>query len=268
MSDNHRPIVAVMVTGKHPERLPLAKVALECWRRQTWPAKKLVIVQDTGQSLLPELGMEPGEQDIVELVITKRSLGELRNAALEFIEGAYHYAEFRPWVIQWDDDDWYHPERMGCQAFLTEIIKEGVGVVPTACTLEGQVRYSFISNSAFWLRYRDKGETGRTKLGIPGSILHELNEHRYEAVGKHEDSRFLKLFQPLVYRWEDKLLYVRLAHSFNTWDERHIMRGATPGVWRLPKPQMHEQLAKLLQEDYGVSTARILEVRREVVTTL
>ena len=101
-------VSAVMITGKHPERYALARVAVDCFHAQTHGSRELVIV-NTG-----DVRLWRGEPEVVEIMVEQAglTLGELRNRALEAARG--------DWVIQWDDDDWHHPERIASQLAVAE----------------------------------------------------------------------------------------------------------------------------------------------------
>ncbi|MDB4916773.1 MAG: glycosyl transferase family 2 [Gemmatimonadetes bacterium] len=86
-------------------RLPFVKLALECFRRQLYPAKELIIVDD-GTEGLEELVAGHSQ---VRYVRTSRRLtiGTKRNIACQAAAGEF--------IVHWDDDDWYGPRRLQLQ---------------------------------------------------------------------------------------------------------------------------------------------------------
>jgi hypothetical protein len=109
-----QPIVcAVMLTADRPE---YARRAVECFRRQTYPAKRLLVF-DTGVEPcgLSELhSVEIGVFDCrLAPAHERRSIGELRNMAGRCTPRA-------DILIHWDDDDWSHPNRIAEQAALLQ----------------------------------------------------------------------------------------------------------------------------------------------------
>jgi glycosyltransferase involved in cell wall biosynthesis len=77
---------------------------VRCFVEQTYLPRELLILNEGEETI----GVEAG--NIREIRIEKvatRTLGDLRNLALELAYG--------DWLIQWDDDDWYGPERIEAQ---------------------------------------------------------------------------------------------------------------------------------------------------------
>lgn len=213
-------VTAVMITGKSSGRERLAAAAVESFKLQTWPNKELLIVNDSGESVLR--GDHDGSTREVMLPSGVLSLGELRNVAMEQATGE--------WIIQWDDDDYSHPTRIQRQM---ELASPGHAVL-----LLWQVRVSLVSNTAFSFRWRFPAVPG-----IPGTVLHHKSQSaRYRPTPKGEDQQFLlDCFRGRIRVIDNQAephLYLRTYHGGNTWDERHIMGddgGRIPGAWDLPK---------------------------------
>src|SRR6266446_393027 len=108
MSDgdsNEQPLVtAVLVTGLHPRRYELARVAAECFLSQTHANKELLILNHG------ETRFDLKNPQVRELQVTKRpadTVGDLRNIGLAEAKGQF--------IINWDDDDWHSPTRIAAQ---------------------------------------------------------------------------------------------------------------------------------------------------------
>lgn len=230
-------VSAVMVTGKN-DRSKLAAAAIRAFERQTWPTKQLVIVtdnQETAEQYRTRPYLCPTKICYID---APRSLGELRNEGLVQADGEY--------IVQWDDDDWYHPQRITYQMQFAE---PGLAVV-----LKHQIRYSFANQAAFVYTQSRPGQ------GIHGTVLHHKSpELVYEKIGKHEDSHFLdthfghgKLV--VVDNWQRPELYIRLHHGLNTWDAGHILgkyaKAGFSGVCNLP-PTAAAYLKQVLESDYA-----------------
>lgn len=102
-------VCAVMLTANRPE---MARRAIECFRRQTYQNKRLLI-WDSGQDIVD---LEQQEKfGLVSHVLADRprTIGELRNEANSF------WTEY-PILIHWDDDDWSHPNRISEQVALLQ----------------------------------------------------------------------------------------------------------------------------------------------------
>lgn len=232
-----RLVSAVMITGKN-DRTKFAEAAIRSFQAQTYPTKQLVIVTDdvaTMERYRTRSFLCPTK---VCYIAGPRSLGELRNEGLVQADGEY--------VVQWDDDDWYHPQRIAYQMQFAE--------PDLAVVLRYQIRYSFANNAAFVYTQRRPGQ------GIHGTVLHHRRPGlEYEKIGKHEDSHFLDTHfgdgsLVVVDNLQRPELYVRFHHGLNTWDSRHIMGpyagDAYRGRWSLP-PVASDCLKQILESEYA-----------------
>lgn len=237
-------VVAVMITGKHHERVPLAHVSKTAFQRQTYPNRQLLILNTAREPLTEELYPQENVFEIHRPAWGLTALGKLRNEALDIIEEKF--GGLNPWVIQWDDDDWHHPTRIAIQMAAAQAAGGDCAV-----TLRNQIRYSFESDVAY------VHVANEPQWGIHGTVLHPTTHLRYEQLPKHEDSRFLKLFPKVVVCENPASLYVRFSHGFNTFSSRHIM-GSFAGrseQWSLPEAETRE-LEQLLHEHYSFLSRR------------
>ncbi len=103
-------VCAICLTRDRPE---LAKRAVECFRKQTY-GNKLLVVYDTGGAL-PEYAKE--SDDNIQMVLRNGNrnltIGALRNQANSFAAGA-------DIIVHFDDDDWSHPNRIAEQVALLQ----------------------------------------------------------------------------------------------------------------------------------------------------
>jgi glycosyltransferase involved in cell wall biosynthesis len=195
---NYPLISALMITGKDEFHMPMAKISINSFNAQTYPNKELVIINDGQYSL------NPTQSNIREYKIDKmneRKLGDLRNITLDKCLGDF--------IIQWDDDDYSHKNRMLEQYIcLTENKVKAV-------ILKKQIKYSFKSNVAFV----------HDLWPLVGTILHERTMFRYENIDKAEDAVFYNNFRgsSIIYN-NLPSLYIRFYHGHNTWDENHVMQ--------------------------------------------
>jgi glycosyltransferase involved in cell wall biosynthesis len=230
-------VTAVMITGKHASRRDLAMSAVRSFNKQIYGGKDLLIIND-GEEPLFVNGLP---LHIREIQVPKGStLGQLRNIGLAEATGDV--------IMQWDDDDWSHPIRMGYQ------VKSWERSPANAILLRWQVRYSFISDSA---RYWGWTTGHPTVPGIPGTILH-ANEPgiSYRSEKKAEDDHFLEdHFQGKITVLENSPVrgqahyYVRFYHGGNTWDEQHVMGDQAAGEWDVDE-DTRTYLERLLKFEY------------------
>lgn len=204
----HNPpkVSCLMVTAN---RRDLAKRAVQCFQNQTYSNKELVIIDDGDEDYSPILEDLPAEQ-VKYLKLEKEPdfvLGKLRNRSLEESDGDY--------LIQWDDDDWYHPERIKIQA---EILDQGYD----ACCLASSLMH--LDTEEFMMH----PYVGILPDGIPGSIMHRRNDHiRYPETKRSEDTVYLEEWMKLRYHKLDhsyNYLFLRAYHGDNTWEQDHFKR--------------------------------------------
>jgi glycosyltransferase involved in cell wall biosynthesis len=85
-------------------RADLVERAIAGFRAQDYPDRELIIVHDRDDDLPPGIAGD----DIRILRAQENSIGGKRNQAVAAARGAI--------IAQWDDDDWYAPERLSLQA--------------------------------------------------------------------------------------------------------------------------------------------------------
>jgi glycosyltransferase involved in cell wall biosynthesis len=93
-----------MPTRNRPD---FVRQSVEYFWRQDYPARELIIVDDGTDDLTPLL---PDDERIRYTRTPPCSIGAKRNRACELARGER--------IAQWDDDDWYAPERLTVQAGL------------------------------------------------------------------------------------------------------------------------------------------------------
>lgn len=214
------PIFALMVTGKHPQRQPLARGAVASFLNQDHGNRFLVVVDDGERPL--DLSAVPTERRLVIRPSGRRPLGELRNLGLEAIPtGAL-------WTY-WDDDDWRHPRQMTAQRTVLDTLG-----VP-ACLLTRQVKYSLP---------RDIAYVDRHPGGFAGSLMSRKHPTlRFPPWAAGEDSAYLDALKQdwSWYPWNNPPhLMLRFYHGANTWDREHFgLRNRSTGTWTLQRRSEH-----------------------------
>ncbi len=198
-------IHAMMITGKCPERRSMAKVAAECFLRQTHPNRRLLIVNHGEEPLAIKTRMNEGDHYVGcdEVLVTRvecPTLGDLRNRALDLCMGGC--------VCVWDDDDWMADDYM---ATLLRIWRPGHLVL-----MRKQIRHDL---------ERDTSYVATNLNGHYGQALYGADvEHRYPARDRHEDAEFSHGFgERRILLDNDPGVYVRTFHGNNTWGRKHVM---------------------------------------------
>lgn len=199
-------VSCLMVTAN---RRKLARRAVECFKNQSYENKELVIVDDGQEDYGPILEDLPADQ--VNYIKLKKEpdfvLGKLRNRSLEEASGEY--------LIQWDDDDWYHEDRIKIQA---DVLSKGYD----ACCLSSALMH--LDSEEFMAH----PYVGVLPDGIPGSIMHrKSDEIRYPETRRAEDTVYLKEWMKKRYcKLDDhyNYLFLRAYHGNNTWEKEHFRR--------------------------------------------
>src|SRR5688572_27292639 len=88
-------------------RLVPTRFSIDCYRRQTWPNRELVVVCDDPDSELPWYIATLGDPTIRYVLTDPDVIGALRNVTVDASQGTF--------LSVWDDDDLYHPERLEFQ---------------------------------------------------------------------------------------------------------------------------------------------------------
>ena len=185
-----------MITGMHPSRYALARVAIRCFQDQSYPNKELLIINHGIESLASD------DARVVELRFQKKpwdTVGDLRNLGLKYATGDF--------LISWDDDDWHHPKRIEVQM--------SAQTGDAAVFLRKRIHYSLLNQAACYVDFPH---------GALATILHPRNvECRYPSLIRNSDTEFANQFKRRIAIDNDAELYVRFYHGQNLWPAGHIM---------------------------------------------
>lgn len=201
-----RPLVScVMPTYRRRAFIPLA---LECFRRQTYPTRELIVIDDGDDGIGELLRDQPAVRYV--RLDARTSIGAKRNAGCAAARGEI--------VALWDDDDWYGDHRLERQivpilagdADLTGLVNRFVLELP-------QRKYWTVSGALH--RTMFAGDVTGGTIVFRRSIW--ANGIRFPEVSLAEDAAFLR--QALrrgkrLQRVDDRGdLFVYVRHGNNTW---------------------------------------------------
>jgi glycosyltransferase involved in cell wall biosynthesis len=210
MSDSDHPSACVSCLMVTRNRARLARRAIECFVAQTWHNKELIVVDDGEEDYEPVLAPHRNGHRIIYHRLTpdpERSLGAARNISLELATGEY--------CAQWDDDEWYHPERLSAQMGP---ITAGADAVVLKYTLMHLDTADFTAHP-----YR-----AHLRGGTPGTVVHRRSDVRYPEMRKNEDAIYLARLaegaRVAVLDREHSHLFIRCFHGENTWARDHFLR--------------------------------------------
>lgn len=219
------PLVScLMVTQNRPH---IGRIAVECFRRQTWPNRELVIVDTSAASALTVWvrSLKDPRIRVVLLPGDTRSLGELRNVSAVEARGAY--------LAQWDDDDLHHPLRLETQLSVIAATDTSANMLLRA-TLWGprEGRLAFCQVRP-----------------LEGSLVCARNAMpRYPSLARMEDTpaiRALEASHPVSYI-DLPELYLYVSHGANTWDAWHMEH-----LWNVSTARFEGLAYESLIDRYG-----------------
>lgn len=141
---NKQPLISCLcVTYKKPL---LLKRAIACFEAQNYRNKELVILyEDHDIETIHFLRTHALSSRVRQVCVPgtpKKTLGELRNIAIQSALGEF--------VCQWDDDDWYHMNRLTCQYNAIENSNAGGSLLTRWITFNGHSKNAFVSNRRHW----------------------------------------------------------------------------------------------------------------------
>jgi glycosyltransferase involved in cell wall biosynthesis len=201
------PLVScVMITANRGQ---LVRRSVQCFSSQTYKNKELVVIDDGTEDLEPILQeLAPGQFKYLRLQKKDgQNLGFLRNVGLDEATGAY--------IAQWDDDDWYHPDRLSIQIAALESGYD-------ACCLQATLMHLNVDP------YLNHPYVGVLPNGVPGTIVHRNDpEARYPLEPRGEDTTFLDFWMQRRYHIlpvHYSHLFIRCFHGNNTWEQVHFTR--------------------------------------------
>jgi glycosyltransferase involved in cell wall biosynthesis len=239
---NYPLISCLCVTRNRSEKLARA---IRCFQSQTYPNRELVIVYEDDDPQTEKLISQYDDPTIRAIKVPhnpKLSLGALRNLAVE-----NSYGEF---FAQWDDDDWYHIQRLEAQFHHLVNMSKAASILVN------------------WLMFHET--TGKAYVGFPrlweGSILAHRDaftaDRRYSDKNTAEDSDFVGMLvrDNLVYPTLLPQLYIYTFHDSNTWGDEHANYLCSSSA--LLPPEIAHTIKKILDEKMSAEeSARFLDSR-------
>ena len=196
-----------MVTADRPA---LVRRAIHCYLTQTYPEKELVVLDNGHESIEDLLKDVPATECVYKKVERTPDLilGDLRNTALKMAQGEFI-------IPQWDDDDWYHPDRIQVQV---DTLLQGYD----ACALHGTLMH--VDNEPFFL----SPYIGLLPNGVPPTIMHRRDDSiLYPSLPRTEDTVYVNAWRNKAYQLMPvsySYLYIRSFHGANTWEVDHFLR--------------------------------------------
>lgn len=187
----------------------MLKRAIDCFVAQLYQWKELIVVYESDDIAMVNF-VATCTGPIYEYIhfvcvdaVPKRTLGELRNIGIEKATGKY--------ICQWDDDDWYHANRLAYQC--NELLRNGKNgsVMTQWMVFDATNKNAYVSSRRIW----------------EGSILCEksvLQLMPYASMQMGEDTDTIEYLTAKGYLHQIKeapALYIYIYHGKNTWHFEH-----------------------------------------------
>lgn len=196
-----QPLVSCLMVTRG--RLFPGRFAVDCFLRQSWAERELVLVCDGPGTEIEAYCRQLGDPRIrlVCPAAPVSSLGELRNLSLEAARG--------DWICQWDDDDLYHPDRiaLGMQGVLAL-----------------QADALFLQRWMLWA-------PAARRLGVSGArewegsmLARRASVPAYPALARGEDTAVMHamLGRGRVLLLDAPWVYTYVQTGVNTWNAQHF----------------------------------------------
>lgn len=194
-------IYCLMITGKDDSRIKLARKAVNNFNMQTYPNKKLVILNHSNIHVLQDktsLNPKGIHEFNIEKERRKLSLGAMRNISLELV------AHDALWTT-WDDDDWRAP------TYLSTMYNE-LRATGSVCVALGSRHEFNVNNNYAW--------KSQLKSGFPIVLAKFDRRVIYQDKDTLEDTNIIKDYATHVGKvtviHPTDIMYVRTVHMNNT----------------------------------------------------
>lgn len=216
MNETTQPLVSCLCISKNTH---LLSRSIECFQKQSYANKELLIVYSTSNTPTGELLAKINDPQIRSFAVTdfeKITLGELRNLSVEKSNGQY--------FCQWDDDDWYYRTRIECQ--MDGLLR--------SCKKASILVYEIVFHEQSKTAYRSPMRPWEHSIICEKSFFSKsLN---YSAKNMGEDADFVNklLKKKEVYPVVMPQLYIYVYHGRNTVGEAHFDKIFSNSI-KLPK---------------------------------
>lgn len=201
------------LTITQPQRWRQFQHSIQCLLAQTFSDYELVVVHDGNQAFDTQLCEHLGGLPLswsVDRQQQGQSLGELRQCSVDLAAG--------DWVCQWDDDDYFHPDRLAQQWARAQQANAD------ACFLTEHLHWFTQTNLLFW---NDWNRSDFPFNLIEGTLLARKDRlPDYPALPRGEDT---PVVHGLIERGctvatlgaEGAHLQLYTFHGSNAWDQAH-----------------------------------------------
>ncbi len=248
MKDHGRKLVSCICVTYN--RVSFLKKSVRCFRSQTYPRTELLIIYRVDDHKTKEYLDSLEDENIVGYALNtpKLTLGDIRNEAVSISKGTY--------FCNWDDDDWYHPDRIMQQVDFLERTGQ------TAVVLTNLLVYDQLTGNAYFSMFR-LWETSLLckKQCITKDLKYGSRQRGEDAVlvnAMMEKGGVVPLSQPN--------LVIYFIHGSNTMNRGHYEK-----LFKLSQPlsiEKSEVIKGIIEGEISTKEAKILLSGNEFLTDL
>ncbi|UII27564.1 glycosyltransferase family 2 protein [Fulvivirga maritima] len=229
------PLISCVCVTDH--RIQYLRRSISCFLGQSYPNKEMVIVcRESDNETIEYVNQFNDEQFVLVKLEAEHNikLGELRNISIQNANGKY--------FCQWDDDDWYHRDRLLKQFKAAEENIHPVSMLTNIIMFDEEEKQAYFSGFRLW---------ENTVFGLRSLI----DDCKYETLERSEDYEFMNtlLMRSKVFPTVANNLYIYVCHGTNTWNKDHfdMLFGYAQ---KLPS-NISKNVEKILSSDYDYSEA-------------
>lgn len=203
---NVLPLISCLLVSKRKEFL---LNSYKNYISQTYNNKELIVVYSGNDSDIP-IELKQDKSVTISMYPLEKTLGEARNESIRLANGEY--------VVQWDDDDINHPDRL---SFQIKWMLDRVSVI----SIFNQ-QYHKMNNKVFLEKRKIKEQSIHS--GWPGTVMARKNivKDIYPKERIEEDTNGLKKIDEMIdviSLENQKWYYMYVYHGNNTWGLTHNM---------------------------------------------
>lgn len=193
------PLVSCLMVSRG--RVMPAAFAIQCYRRQTYANRELVVVTANPDTRLRHFIAQLEDPTIRFFEVEPQPLGSLRNAAIAEAKGEL--------VCHWDDDDLSHPQRLSCQI---------------AGMMQTESEACFVERLLLWWPKRRSLRLSSVRRWEGSMVVQRDVLPPYPPLEREEDTAVVDILaqERKVALIEMPNAYCYVAHGHNTSGEEHL----------------------------------------------
>jgi len=203
-TNDHSLVSCICLTRNKPH---LLKRAIDCFCYQSYPDKELIVIYEDDDELTKAFVQNasyPANIRFNEVSFdSAMTLGQKRNFAVAMSSGDY--------FCSWDDDDWYHPDRILYQYQTLKNNNIAACVLTQWIVFDEITGNVYVSNRRLW----------------EGSIMCDtetMMNTLYDEIQHGEDTPLIEKLnnQKRMFEINGKMgLYIYVYHGNNSWHRQH-----------------------------------------------